>query len=182
VRHITSRERYRQGLRFTLGRAIGFVPSHRLRRLLYRRVLHMSIADTAIIYGGAEIRDGWNITIGENTSIGHHAILDGRDGLTIGDNVNLSTGVWIWTLQHDPQSPTFAVEGGPVVIEDHAWLSCRVTVLPAVRVGRGAVVAAGAVVTKSVDPFTIVGGVPAKVIGERSREMRYTITWHQPFF
>lgn len=179
---MTSREEYRQGLRFMVGLAIGRIPSHRLRRLLYRRLLHMSIGSSTIIYGGAEIRAGWNITIGENSRIGHHAILDGRKGLAIGDNVNLSTGVWIWTLQHDPQSPCFATQGGPVVVEDYAWLSCRVTVLPRVRIGKGAVVAAGAVVTRTVDPFTIVGGVPAVPIGQRNRNLRYQLQWHQPFF
>ncbi|MBN2145988.1 MAG: acyltransferase [Anaerolineales bacterium] len=120
--------------------------------------------------------------IGKNTSIGHHAILDGRNGLTIGENVNLSTGVWIWTLQHDPQSPDFATQGGPVVIEDYAWVSCRAIILPGVKVGRGAVVAAGAVVTKDVPSYAIVGGVPAKVISQRTQDLRYQLSWYQPFF
>ena len=87
---------------------------------------------TTVIYGGAEIRAPEKVTIGEHTIIGHHAILDGRSGLTIGSNVNLSTGVWIWTLQHDPQSPKFVLSGAPVVVEDYAWLSCRTVILPGV--------------------------------------------------
>lgn len=174
--------RYKMGFKFTITRFIGNFPSHHIRNFLYRRLLKMKISSNTYIYGGAEIRDPWNIKIGEFTSIGHYAILDGRRGLTIGKNVNLSTGVWIWTLQHDLQSPDFSVEGGPVVIEDYAWLSCRSIILPGVTIGEGAVVAAGAVVRKDVPSFAIVGGVPAKIIGERNKNLTYQLKWYQPFY
>jgi acetyltransferase-like isoleucine patch superfamily enzyme len=174
--------RYRGGLAFTLLLWTGLIPSHHLRKLTYSRLFGMQLDPTATIYGGTEVRSPRNVRIGKHSSIGHHAILDGRMGLTIGENVNLGTGVWIWTLEHDPQSPDFATVGGPVTIEDYAWVSCRVVILPGVRIGRGAVVAAGAVVTKDVPPYAIVGGVPARVIGERTSDLRYQLTWHQPFF
>jgi acetyltransferase-like isoleucine patch superfamily enzyme len=142
----------------------------------------MRLGGTTVIYGGAEIREAWNIRIGEHSIIGHGAVLDGRSGLTIGENVNLSSGVWIWTLQHDPQSPTFGTKGGPVVVEDYAWLSCRTVILPGVTIGRGAIVAAGAVVTKSVAPYTIVGGVPARPIGRRTENLTYTLGEYQAFW
>ncbi len=142
----------------------------------------MKIGKTTVIYGGAEIRDPRNIAIGEHSIVGHRAILDGRSGLVIGNNVNLSTGIWIWTMEHDPQSPDFATKGGPVTIEDYVWVSCRVVILPNVRIGRGAVVAAGAVVTKDIPPYVIVGGVPAKAIGRRNQDLRYQLSWYQPFF
>jgi maltose O-acetyltransferase len=69
--------------------------------------------------------------------------------------------------------PNFGCESAPVVIEDFAWISCRTVVLPGTRIGKGAVVAAGAVVTKDVEPYSIVAGVPAKKIGERSRDLNY---------
>lgn len=160
----------------------GYLPSHHIRRFIYHRICKLKLGTKSIIYGGAEIRDPKNIQIGNNTIIGHYAILDGRRGIKIGDNVNLSTGVWIWTLQHDPQSPDFADVGGPVVIEDYVWISCRVIILPGVTIGKGAVVAAGAVVTQDVPPYAIVGGVPARVIGQRTQELRYNLNWYQPFF
>ena len=89
-------------------------------------------------------------------------------GLRIGKNVTLGTEVMIWTLQHDYNDPKFGVKGGAVVIGDYAWLGSRSILLPGVKLGEGAVVAAGAVVTKNVDPFTVVGGVPAKVISKRA--------------
>jgi maltose O-acetyltransferase len=174
--------RYKQGLKFLATLLCGYIPSHRIRRFIYRTFLHMKIARTTVIYGGAEIRDAWNVTIGEHSIVGHRAILDGRRGLEIGKNVVLGTGVWIWTLEHDPQDPDFATKGGPVVIEDYAWISCRTVILPGVTIGEGAVVAAGAVVTQDVPSYTIVGGVPARVIGQRTRDLRYQSSWYQPFF
>lgn len=159
----------RYSLRFT-----GNIPSHFIRNLIYKRIYRMQIAEKAVIYGGSEIRAPYNIEIGEGTIIGDESKLDGRNGISIGKNVNFSTGVWIWTDQHDPQSPGFeSKKGGLVVIGDRAWISSRVIILPGVNIGEGAVIAAGAVVTKDVEPFSIYGGVPAKRIGDRNKSLIY---------
>ncbi len=170
----------KMGILFWFMRKIGRLPGHSVRRFAYRWVVGFVYPSSVVIYGGAEIRNPSGLRIAENTIIGHDAILDARDGIEIGSNVNLSTGVWIWTRQHDPQDPDFAEVGGKVVVEDFAWLSCRTTILPGVRIGEGCVVAAGAVVTKDTPPWTIVGGVPAKVIGERNRNVRYTLCGYIP--
>lgn len=154
---------------------IGRLPGHSLRRVLYRLLYGFSFPATSVIYSGAEIRNCRGLVIGENTVIGHHAILDARRGLEIGRNVNLSTGVWIWTEEHDPNDPDFAVVGGKVVIENYAWISCRTVILPGVRIGEGCVVAAGAVVAKDMPAWSIVGGVPAAVIGPRNPNPRYRL-------
>ena len=107
--------------------------------------------------------------------VGSCAVLDGRRGITIGSNVNLSSGVWIWTLQHAINDPNFGTEGGPVEIGDRAWVSCRVVILPGVRIGTGAVIAAGAVVTRDIPDFAIAAGVPARVIGHRACDLRYEL-------
>lgn len=162
-------------LEFLILRAAGFFPSHYVRLLIYR-LFGMQIGRGSHIYMGAEIRGPRRIKIGNGCSIGHNAILDGRYHLTIGNNVNISTGVWIWTRSHDINSPVFAGTRAPVVIEDYVWLSCRSIVLQGVTIGEGAVVAAGALVTKDVEPYTVVGGVPAEKIGERSRELKYELS------
>ena len=138
-------------------------------------LMGLTVGREAHIYGGMEIRDPGRITIGDGSVIGLNAILDGREGITIGRNVNLSSEVAIWTLQHDPQAANFGTKGGPVVVEDRAWLSFRCTVLPGVTIGEGAVVAAGSIVTKDVAPFTIVAGIPAEQIGERNRDLTYEL-------
>ena len=121
------------------------------------------------------------ISIGNNCVINRDVYLDGRVGLTIGQNVNISFGVTILTLQHDHMHPQFISVGEPVVIEDDVWIGVNAVILPGVTVARGAVIAAGAVVTKSVPAFAIVGGIPAKVIGERNHQIDY-LTKFTPYF
>jgi maltose O-acetyltransferase len=100
-------------------------------------------------------------------------MLDGRGGtIAIGDYVDIAPEVQIWTLEHDPMDPAFGVKSAGVVIEDHAWIASRAILLPGVRVGKGGVVAAGAVVTRDVEPYTIVAGVPARPIGMRTMELQ----------
>ena len=159
---------------YTLG-MIGKLPSHLVRNFLYKS-LGLKLGLRAVIYGGAEIRRPEWIKIGKGSIIGNGAILDGRMGIYIGENVNMSSGVWIWTVQHDYKDPFFKDVGGKVEIGNNAWISCRVTILPGVKIGEGAVVAAGAVVTKDVEAFTVVGGVPAKKIGERPSDIQYLLS------
>lgn len=82
-----------------------------------------------------------------------------------------------FTLGHDPQSPDFADQGGEVVIGDRVWIAYRAVIMPGVTLGEGAVVAAGAVVTQDVAPYTIVGGVPARPIGTRTTDLRYRFNY-----
>jgi maltose O-acetyltransferase len=122
-----------------------------------------------------------NIEIGHNSIIGNDAFLDGRSGLKIGNNVALAAGVWIYTLQHDKNDSLFRSIGKKVCIEDYCWIGARVTILPGVTVGKGAVIATGAVVTKNVKPYEIIGGVPGEKIGIRSENLKYNLDFHYPF-
>ncbi|MCW2284513.1 acetyltransferase-like isoleucine patch superfamily enzyme [Rhodoblastus acidophilus] len=145
-----------------------------LRRLGLQIGRDTSIATHCFITGS-------RIKIGNNTAINRFAYLDGRVPLYIGNNVNISHYSIIQTLTHDPQHPDFICLERPVAIMDHAWIGARVVILPGVTIGEGAVVAAGAIVTKDVAPYTIVGGNPARKIGERSRDLRYK-TKYFPYF
>ncbi|MBN8563397.1 MAG: acyltransferase [Leptolyngbya sp. UWPOB_LEPTO1] len=162
--------------KFSLLQWIGKIPAQTIRHFLYRRLYHLTIGEGTVIYNSCHFRSPEKTIIGSHTSIGDQCVLDGRGGLTIGHSVNLSTAAWIWTAQHDLNDREFAGTSAPVVIEDYAWISSRATILPGVTIGKGAVVAAGAVVTKSVAPFDIVGGVPAKKIGERNQNLDYKLT------
>ena len=94
-------------------------------------------------------------------------VLDARGGLRIGAHTSINSAVQIWTAQHDVRSEDFEYVARPVEVGDHCWISARSTVLPGVVVGRGTVVAAGAVVSASLPAWTLCGGVPAKPIAER---------------
>jgi serine acetyltransferase len=157
----------RQGAALMACEVIGHLPSARLRVALARHALGMRVGPRVQLYRWRELRAPERISIGEGTILGSWAVLDGRHGIRIGRHVNFSSEVALWTAQHDPASPTFAVRGAPIEIRDRAWISFRATILPGVTVGAGAVVAAGAVVTRDVPSHAIVGGVPAQVIGRR---------------
>lgn len=151
---------------------IAYTPSKRVRAVGLR-LAGGSIGKSVLFYHGFEIYQPWKLRVGPNCSFGFHVVLDARGGLTIGSNCNISAGASIWTAEHDVQSPDFAYVTAPVTIGDYAWISYRAIILPGVAIGEGAVIAAGAVVTKDVSPFTIVAGVPAVKIGERCKELHY---------
>ena len=155
---------------------ISEIPSHHIRNFFYRSVYLVQMSEKVVIYAEAEIRSAVNLKIGRGSIIGDNAILDAREGIEIGENVCLASNVSIWTLQHDYRDPYFACNPehyGSVKIGDRAWIGPNVVILRNVNVGEGAVIAAGAVVTKDVLPYTLVGGVPAKIIGERPKGLKY---------
>lgn len=158
-----------------------YVPSQSIRKSVLR-LLRASIGKNVRLHHGCEIRKPSRLKIGNNTIVGWRSVLDSRGGLEIGENVNISSEASIWTAQHDPQSSEFGSVVAPVIIKDRAWISHRAIILPGITIGEGAVVAAGAVVTKDVAPYTMVGGIPAKVIGERNRNLTYDFAQHNNYF
>ena len=147
-------------------RWVGHIPFHWVRNLIYR-LDGVKIGRGSTIHMWANFFYTLNIKIGEDTIIGDHAFLDGRDKLTIGDHVDIASQVMIYNSEHDINSEDFHATLAPVEIGDYCFIGPRVIILPGVKIGKGVVVAAGAVVTKDVEDFQIVGGVPAEVIGER---------------
>jgi acetyltransferase-like isoleucine patch superfamily enzyme len=111
-----------------------------------------------------------NISIGLDTIIGDHVFLDGRDKLKIGNHVDIATGVMIYNSQHDIDSYDFHAVCSKVIIDDYVFIGPRAIILPGVKIGYGAVIAAGAVVTKSIEPFIVAAGVPAVPIRERKNK------------
>ena len=171
----------------------GFIPSHTIRLFLYRTLFRVKIGKNSSIHWRAEFNQPAGVSIGHNTIIGNDAFLDGRmkhfisylkthgSPLSIGDNVSIAGEVRIYTMQHDIDSPDFSEIGAPVVIEDYVVIGTRVTILPGVTIGKGAVIASGAVVTKDVPSYTVVGGVPAKFIKERNKDLHYTLKFSRLF-
>lgn len=144
----------------------GLVPSH-LFRLLFYKMAGMKIGKDSRLHIGARFFYPANIKIGEGSIIGDNIFLDGREKLIIGDHVDIASGVSIYNSEHDINSEDFHAISAPVEIGDFVFIGPRAIILPGVKIGKGSVVAAGAVVTKDVADFAIVGGVPAEVIGER---------------
>lgn len=154
---------------------IGAIPSHIIRRFFYR-LAGVEIGKGSTIHLFAQMYEPKNIKIGNGTIIGTMAVLDGRDVLKIGNHVDIASRVMMYNAQHDVNSEDFGMVTGPITIEDYVFIGPNVVILPGVTIGKGAIVGAGAVVTKDVPPMTIVGGVPAKPIGERKvKTLRYAL-------
>jgi maltose O-acetyltransferase len=166
---------------YLFNRWLTFFPFHAPRLWLLRRMLGKMGAAPSVLMG-LELRNPRNIELGDQVVLNRGVLLDGRGGkLQIGNNVDIAQETAIWTLEHDVHDDQHRAVGAPVTIEDYAWIGHRAIILPGVRIGRGAVVAAGAVVTQDVAPMAIVGGVPAKPIGVRRSALKYT-KFHRPWF
>ena len=183
----------------------GLVPSHTIRLFLYRNLFRIKIGKQSHIHWLARFNNPSGVEIGENCVIGNDAFLDGRHPsklsenpkknknyfhefispssrpLKIGNNVSIAGEVRIYTMEHDIDDPGFKEIGAPVIIEDYVVVGSRVIILPGVRIGKGAVIASGAVVTKDVLPFNIVGGVPAVFIKKRNSNLTYKLNFARLF-
>lgn len=146
-----------------------FIPFHSIRKLFFQAG-GVKIGKKSYIHMGARFYNPWNISIGFGTIVGDHCVLDGRAPLRIGNHVDIASEVMIYNSEHDVESEGFDPIVEPVHIGDYVFIGPRAIILAGVKIGRGAVVGAGAVVTKDVGDFEIVGGVPAKVIGERKNK------------
>ena len=115
--------------------------------------------------------DQANVTLGNEVFVGYGAELDISEGLTLGNHVLIAPGCFITDHHHrrgaHARIAAQGCESAPVVIEDDVWLGANAVVLPGIRIGRGAIIGAGAVVTHDVEPMAIVAGVPARPIGKR---------------
>ena len=158
-----------------------FVPSNILRYLLVKYNVS-ELGKNVSFLMGIEIRVGKNIKIGSNCVFNRNVMLDGRGGnLTIKNNVDIGQETNIWTLEHDVDDNNHRSKGADVIIEDYVWIASRCTILPGVVIGEGAVVACNSVVTKDIAPYTVVGGIPAKYIKTRSKNLNYRLS-HKPWF
>jgi maltose O-acetyltransferase len=130
---------------------------------------------------GCRFLNGRKVFIGARNVINARCLLDGRRyQICTGDDVSIGPEATILTLGHDPNDVDFRDRGGDVIVGSRVWIAYRAMVLPGITIGEGAVVAAGAVVTRDVEAFTIVAGVPARPIAMRDRNLRYRLKF-SPF-
>lgn len=160
---------------------VAWVPSHRFRCLFLRHAMQVSLGEQCAILLGLRLYTKGRITIGAHSVIDRNCVLDGRGGISIGENVNLAPEVMVLTAYHDPDSDDFLGIEKRVVIEDYVWIATRATILPGVRIGSRAVVGAGSVVTKDVAPGAVVAGNPARVIRERKGNQVYQLDYQRLF-
>jgi acetyltransferase-like isoleucine patch superfamily enzyme len=164
-------------LSYVYNGVVGRLPFRVLRRAYLRLYLDQFAAGSAVQMG-CRFLNGRKVSFGPRNVINHDCLFDGRRyRIQTGCDVSIGPAAVILTLGHDPQCPDFSLRGGDVVIGDRAWIGYRALILPGIAIGEGAVVGAGAVVTKDVPAFAIVAGNPARIIGQRSPDLKYRLNY-----
>jgi acetyltransferase-like isoleucine patch superfamily enzyme len=159
---------------------IANLPSRKIRMTYLKSYLGEVGAATSVQMG-CRFLNGRKVHLGDRNVINFGCLFDGRQySIRTGSNVSIGPEATILTLGHDPQSAEFSDKGGDVTIGDRVWIAYRAIILPGVTIGEGAVVGAGSVATKNVEPYTIVAGVPAKMIGLRNPKLSYCLSY-SPF-
>lgn len=160
------------GVDVVLNRRVSIEASGRDGVRLGNRV---TVGENARILSSGVIREpGVGIRIGDDTAIGMDNLLWGQGGITIGSSCLLGPRVSIFSENHatgrrDVPIRSQGTVRGPVSVADDCWIGAASVIVAGVRVGEGAVIAAGAVVTRDVPPFAVVAGVPARIIGSRGQ-------------
>ncbi|MHB9292830.1 putative 2,3,4,5-tetrahydropyridine-2,6-dicarboxylate N-acetyltransferase [Hollandina sp. SP2] len=134
-------------------------------RALMERITGRPVDETFALFPPFYTDFGKNIRIGRNVFINSGCRFQDQGGISIGDGVLIGHNVVLATLNHDLAPEKRAtLHPAPIVIGTDVWIGASAIILPGVTIGDGAIIAAGAVVTKDVPANTIVGGVPAKII------------------
>ena len=136
-------------------------------RVFLLRLFGAKIAPHSHVMSSAQIWQPWRLKIGPYVAVSENVLLYSVDDITIGESATISRDVFLCCASHDLSSPIMELVHKPITIGPQAWIGARALILPGVTIGEGAAVAAGAVVTKDVPPWTVVGGNPAKVIKTR---------------
>jgi putative colanic acid biosynthesis acetyltransferase WcaF len=136
-------------------------------KLFLLRLFGAKVEATTIVYSSAKIYQPWNLEIGAYSCIGPYVNIENSDKIKICSHVTISQKASIYTASHDINTIDFKWFSAPVIIENYAWIAAESFVMMGVTIGEGAVVGARAAVFKDVEPWTVVGGNPAKFIKKR---------------
>jgi acetyltransferase-like isoleucine patch superfamily enzyme len=160
---------------------IANVPSHSIRLWYYRKIMGFKIGAGSTIFMNCKFDCAGGLIIGKNSVINANCRLDSRGSLEIGNNVSVSEEVIFLTADHNEDLIGVKGRAKKIYIEDFVWLGTRAMVLPGVTIEKGAVVAAGAIVTRDVKYLNVVAGIPAKLINVRPENFNYTAEYKRLF-
>lgn len=158
-------------LLWNLAYAIAFrpfaLPFFNRWRLFVLRRFGSKIGNGSIVHASALVWAPWNLEIGQRTCVGPHTKLYNPDKIRLGNKVAISQYAYLCTASHDITKQENPLVTAPIMIEDRAWVAADAFVGMGVTIGEGAVVGARAAVFKNIEPWTVVGGNPAKFIKRR---------------
>lgn len=159
---------------------ITHVPIYFVRKLYLKFVLRIKIGENTSIAMHCFFSGG-NIEIGDNCVINRNCYFDGRYKIIIHNNVSISPECYLITFSHEVNDPNFSTFGKKIELENYVWLGARSIIMPGITLDKGVIVGAGSVVTKSFDKFSIIGGVPAKMISKRHENLQYKLNYFPLF-
>ncbi|MEY8330076.1 DapH/DapD/GlmU-related protein [Lachnospiraceae bacterium 48-33] len=161
---------FQEAIKITMEMNSSYHTPEELREIM-ERLIGKQVDDTFRLFPPFYTDFGKNIKIGKNVFINSGCHFQDQGGITIGNDVLIGHNVVLATINHDlAPSQNRKNHYAPVTISNNVWIGSNATILPGVTIGEWAVVAAGAVVTKNVEPYTVVGGNPAKLIKTVERE------------
>lgn len=150
------------------------IPSRHIRKWFYE-ILGAKIGKNTVICRRVDVLFPKGLKLADNIAVGWFVDLDARGGIYIDHDTNISSHTKFITGSHDLDEPEFTASFKPIKIGHHCWIGTGAIVLQNVNIGDGAVIAAGAVVTKDIPPYEVWGGVPAKFIRKRQKVDEYHI-------
>jgi acetyltransferase-like isoleucine patch superfamily enzyme len=172
-------KKYRSNLiRLVLEEYAGFFTRHLpsiegvlIRRMLYRGLCR-KLGKNALIYPGVYLTHAYGMEIGDHFSVNSGAVLDGRGGMRIGNSVMIGPHAVLVSSSHQHRNIDAPMNScdhimQPLVIKDDVWVGANAFIKGGIIIGRGVVIAAGSSVLKDIDDYKIVGGIPARIIGDR---------------
>jgi acetyltransferase-like isoleucine patch superfamily enzyme len=158
------------------------LPSHYLRLFFYRKVMGFKLHDRATVFMGGHFYCTLGLSMGTDSVINENCKIDTRAEIKIGGHVVIASNVTILTADHNPRDSGFTKDRvRAVIIDDYSFICTGATILPGIKLGRGCMVGAGAVVTSDVAPYSVVAGNPAKVIGSRPIDLNYSTYYRRVF-
>ena len=158
------------------------IPGHEIRLMVLRRLCRWGIGKATYVERGIRATTKGGVRIGSNCIIHRNVTLDGRGGLTIGDQVDIAPEVMCLTADHDPDSPTFLGRLRSVTIGSRVWIATRAVVLPGATLNDGVVVGAGSVVSGEISAWTVVAGCPARKVRDRSPDAQKSLPHYRRWF
>jgi maltose O-acetyltransferase len=150
-------------------------------RNIFLLLFGIKVPLTSSMHRGIKFFHVGNIVCGNNSVVNFGCYLDNRRKISIGNNVGIAHDTKIYTLGHDIHDSQFRTKGKEVIIKDNVFIFSNVLIMPGITIGEGAIVLSGSVVINDIDPYTIVGGNPAKKIKMRDTNIDYKINYNYWF-
>ena len=152
------------------------LPSRRIRQWVMHKVIG-EIGEHVSFLRGVRWMYPERMIVGSYVVVNQSVMIDCRGGVKIGNNVDIAREVIIWSASHKPHDDYHSYYEAEVIIDDYVWIGSRAIIMPGVHIGYGAIVGAGAVVTKDVPNNSIVVGVPAKIIKQCKSKHKYQLKY-----